>query len=76
MSKTEGFAELQRLRRHIDLLEDQALEREVELGRARRERDALEQEVWRIHRSLSFRLGMGATAPLRWVVDRLVPRSG
>ena len=44
---------------------------EVALAKLHEDAEALKGELRRLHDSVSFRLGVGATAPLRWVAGKL-----
>lgn len=62
--------EIGQLRATVTLLQDDNLDRELTLGELRKEvlkRDKMYEKI--VH-SLSFRLGMKATAPMRWLVQK------
>jgi hypothetical protein len=61
------------LRRQSEELLDERLRHEGEAARLRRDIAELHEQLRRINRSISFRLGVGATAPLRWIAGRLLP---
>lgn len=63
-------AEAQRVA-EVGALKQQLAAREVESAELRRQLDELHGTMQRINESVSFRLGKGATAPLRWVTDKL-----
>jgi hypothetical protein len=63
-SEAQRVAEVGALKKQIEA-------REAESAELRRQLGELHEEVQRINDSVSFRLGKGATAPLRWVTDKL-----
>lgn len=57
----------------ITRLQQQLAEAEAEKEALRRQSGALRDTVEQLNNSLSFRLGMSATAPLRWITKKLEP---
>lgn len=69
----EAEAESARLRERVESLQGERLQREAAIARLQRESAEQHAALVRTNQSLSFRLGLGATAPLRWILRRLSP---
>jgi hypothetical protein len=63
------------MRQRLEHAEAEILHKERMLAEKERQIQELQNTISVINHSLSFRLGMGATAPLRWVADKLGPGS-
>ena len=57
----------------ITRLQQQLAEAEAEKESLRRQNGALRDTIDQLNNSVSFRLGMGATAPLRWISRKVGP---
>jgi hypothetical protein len=67
--------EVRRLRQQLATVQEMQLEQEVtlaELGKSLHEANSF---IHRTLQSVSFRLGVGATAPLRWVASRITGKA-
>ncbi len=63
--------EVTMLRQHVASLQEDHLQHETVIAGLRRQIGGLNEILGRIHRSVSFRIGMGATAPIRWITERM-----
>lgn len=70
---TQRDTELARLRLEVARAQDETLYRELKAVQLERSLATHDQLYSKIQNSLSFRLGMAATAPMRWLVERLAP---
>lgn len=68
LAQREG--ELAALRAQLRRLHDDSLDRELDMTLLRQEIAKRDKQYSKILRSLSFRLGMSATAPMRWLFDK------
>lgn len=62
--------EIAKLRAQVTLMQDDNLDRELAVGELRKEVLKRDKQYEKILHSLSFRLGMKATAPMRWLVQK------
>ena len=62
--------EIAKLRAQVTLMQDDNLDRELAMGELRQEVLKRDKRYEKILQSLSFRLGMKATAPMRWLVQK------
>lgn len=62
--------ELAQVRAQLMRLHDDNLDRELDMNLLRYEIAKRDKQYTKVLRSLSFRLGMGATAPMRWLFQK------